>query len=401
MANKYASIVQSGVYNYLTSAELLNNIATNTCLPGIVGSYTNTSGVAPSTGNFAVNAQGSPNMTVAVSSGKAYVSATPTSGNAQTVEVRSDATENVTIAANSTGSTRYDFVYLKVDADKMNNPSVAGTDVVTLTTQRSTTQNVDSNGALSNALLLAIVTVINGASSIANSYIYDARIQSSRNSDGWVSANETWAYASSTTITVPSGATGKYSVGDKIRIYQANTLKYFYVTGVTSTVLTVTGGSDYTVANSTILNPCYSKATSPVGFPQWFNFTPSWSNLTAGNATQQAMFSMIGKKVTCAVNIVFGSTSSMSTNPSLTLPVTASSTMYGASGFVYCGNLFIVDSGTTNYQGYVRMSSTTAVLLTVGAVGGTYQQENGITSTVPMTWTTNDQANLYFSYQAA
>ena len=36
-----------------------------------------------------------------------------------------------------------------------------------------------------------------------------------RNWDGWISANETWVYASATTITVPSGAASKYQKGTR------------------------------------------------------------------------------------------------------------------------------------------------------------------------------------------
>ena len=176
MATKTAAIIQSGTSNYLTPAESFNVVATDLLTPGIVGTYTATSGVAPTTGSFAVNAQGSPNMTVAVSAGQAYVSATPTGGTAQNIRVKMTSSENVTIAANSTGSTRYDWVYIKVDADKLNNPAADGTDVVTLITQRSTTLATDSNGTPANALALATVTVTNGASSIANADITDRRV---------------------------------------------------------------------------------------------------------------------------------------------------------------------------------------------------------------------------------
>lgn len=86
---------------------------------------------------------------------------------------------------------------------------------------------------------------------------------------GWIPADQSWAYASANTITVPSGATAIYSVGDKIKITQT-TVKYFYVTAVADTTLTVTGGTDYTVANDAITSPYYSKATSPVGFPNFY-----------------------------------------------------------------------------------------------------------------------------------
>jgi hypothetical protein len=40
-----------------------------------------------------------------------------------------------------------------------------------------------------------------------------------------------------------------------------------YVTAVTDTLLTVTGGADYALYNGTITSPYYSKSSSPVGFP--------------------------------------------------------------------------------------------------------------------------------------
>jgi hypothetical protein len=86
--------------------------------------------------------------------------------------------------------------------------------------------------------------------------------------DGWLDPIETWTYASASTITVPSGAASKYSVGDKIKLTQT-TVKYFYVTAVADTLLTVTGGSDYTVANAAITSNYYSHS-NPVGFPGGF-----------------------------------------------------------------------------------------------------------------------------------
>jgi hypothetical protein len=133
----------------------------------------------------------------------------------------------------------------------------------------------------------------------------------------------------------------------------------------------------------------------------WTSFTPSWTNLTVGNATQQGRYCKYGTLVVCSVNIVFGNTSAMGANPTLTLPVTASSTMYGASGLMYCGWSYFTDSGTANYAGFVRMTTTTTVSPLVGNAASTYLGESGLSSTVPMTWTTNDQLNMYFSYQSS
>lgn len=92
--------------------------------------------------------------------------------------------------------------------------------------------------------------------------------------DGWISAGETWSYASATTITVPSGAAAKYSKGDKIKLTQT-TVKYFYIVGVADELLTITAGSTYTLANEAITDNYYSHVENPVGFPSFFNWSPS------------------------------------------------------------------------------------------------------------------------------
>lgn len=273
MANKLPTFIQSGTSNYRTPVISFNRLATDLITPGFVGTLTNTSGVAPQTGSFAINAQGTPNMSVAVSLGQLYMSATPSGSTAQTYGVTMDATENVTISSNSTGSTVYDFIYMKLDTTNLNNPAVDGLNVASFFTSRSTTASVDSNGAQANSLLIGEVAVANNAVSISNANITDRRIQMSINTTGWINANETHTYLSATTVTVPSGALFKYAVGDKYRIFQAGALKYFYITGVTDTVLTIFGGTDYTLTNTTINQPSYSHAGTPIGFPGYFNST--------------------------------------------------------------------------------------------------------------------------------
>lgn len=121
-------------------------------------------------------------------------------------------------------------------------------------------------------------------------------------SNGWQDAEETWTYASSTTITVPAGATAKYQKGDKIRLKQGGDWKYFYVIGVADTVLTVTGGSDYTLADVAITDNYYSKAENPQGFPGSFGFTATGSasaSMTWTNITwTQTKFVIQGRKCT-------------------------------------------------------------------------------------------------------
>ena len=51
---------------------------------------------------------------VAVTAGAAYITATPSGRSSQVLRARLSANENVTIAANSSGSTKYDFLYINI-----------------------------------------------------------------------------------------------------------------------------------------------------------------------------------------------------------------------------------------------------------------------------------------------
>jgi len=119
--------------------------------------------------------------------------------------------------------------------------------------------------------------------------------------DGWLEAKETWTYASATTITVPSGAASKYQRGDKIKLTQT-TVKYFYITGVADTVLTITAGTSYTLVNAAISANYYSHEANPMGFPDWFNWTPAWTGrgalTTTGVTNHLARFRISGRTLT-------------------------------------------------------------------------------------------------------
>lgn len=174
MATKTVSVLTGGSNLHQTSATEINNIATDFIAQGVVGGIGLNTG-SGGTGSFAPNAQASPGMSIRVSSGQAYVTGTPTGGTSQTVRVSMDTFEDVTIASNSTGGTRYDWVYIKLDADKMVNPAVDASDVATLVTSRSTSSSTDNGTPPTYGYCIAVVTVANGASSITNSNITDSR----------------------------------------------------------------------------------------------------------------------------------------------------------------------------------------------------------------------------------
>lgn len=225
------SLLTGGSNSHEETSETANGVATDFVSEGVVGAITATSGVAPMTGGYAVNAQGTPDMTVAVSAGVAYVTATPSSQNSQTLRVRNTASANVTISANSSGSTKYDWLYLSVSAANAANPNAAGDNVTTLTTSRSSSSASDDGTPPTYGTILAVVTVANGASSITNGNISDRRaVTGSQPADGTVTAR---------TISTSAILLGFASVTS---ITGTASTSVVQITGLTATVTVPDGG---------------------------------------------------------------------------------------------------------------------------------------------------------------
>lgn len=122
--------------------------------------------------------------------------------------------------------------------------------------------------------------------------LVDSLIKPEAITSGWISAGETWTYASADdptfTFTVASDVTTKYSAGMKIKLTQG-TVKYFIITAVSAfsggnTTITVYGGTDYDLANSAISANAYSMMRTPAGFPM----SPAkWSVTVSSSSTTQ------------------------------------------------------------------------------------------------------------------
>jgi hypothetical protein len=85
---------------------------------------------------------------------------------------------------------------------------------------------------------------------------------------------EKWTFASADdptyTLNIPGDFSWKYCRGLRVRLQQGS-VKYFIITGVgyssPNTTLTLYGGTDYDLANSPIIEPYFSMAKAPYGFP--------------------------------------------------------------------------------------------------------------------------------------
>lgn len=144
--------------------------------------------------------------------------------------------------------------------------------------------------------------------------------------DGWMPADETWTYASASTITVPTGAASKYQKGDRIKFTQT-TVKYAVIVTVADTLLTIAVNTDYTVANAAITANYYSHQANPIGYPGSFNFTPGsidWNGTDPTTPTTTAQFNIVGSRFEYFVKQTNTGAGTTNTQFQCTLPVAAS-----------------------------------------------------------------------------
>lgn len=110
----------------------------------------------------------------------------------------------------------------------------------------------------------------------------------------WLPPAGSWTFSSwdstylTGVITVPSTATTWCTPGMRISLSQTTT-KFFIVTAVTATTITVYGGTDYVLANATISNQQYSPWKAPYGFP----LDPTKWTVRVTNTTLQSQASPV------------------------------------------------------------------------------------------------------------
>ena len=164
-------------------------------------------------------------------------------------------------------------------------------------------------------------------------------------------------------ILIPTGTSGNYQKGDKVKLTQTTT-KYLYVTNVADMALTVTGGSDYTLTDDALSEIYYSHAENPVGFPQWFNHTPTYTGFSADPSDDVFKFCIKGKTCFFYHNEETAGTSN-ATGFTISLPVTAALKAYGLLLLTQDNSSVL----TTPGRWEVAIGATTATLYKDTATG--------------------------------
>ena len=248
-------------------------------------------------------------------------------------------------------------VYAPLVSPSFTTPNLGTPSAGILTNCTFPTLNQSTSGNAATATKLAATKNINGIA-----FDGSADIETSAHINGWITVSDSWSYASASTITVPSGAASLYTQGDRLSIVQSSATKYFYIIAVADTLLTVTGGTDYTVANSTISSPRVSHMNCPADFPINFAYSPSFTGFSS-NPTGSFHFTLYGRMCFVTHRETGLGTKNASTFE-IGLPITAAGESY------WNGRWGIDSTPGTLEDWYIVPSGTTCKLFKGGSLTG-------------------------------
>ena len=129
-------------------------------------------------------------------------------------------------------------------------------------------------------------------------------------------------------------------------------------------------------------------------FGTWTNYTPVLTGLVKGNGTIFARYLKIGKMVTVEFKFTLGSTSTIGADNFISLPFSAPRTGLTIP-------VTLMDFGTTQFMGFGYLQYADTIRLLIANTSTTYGSGALVTSTVPFTWTTNDDIQFSITYEVA
>lgn len=147
--------------------------------------------------------------------------------------------------------------------------------------------------------------------------------------------------------------------------------------------------------NTAVLTSDSTTSTGLLWEGVWQDWTASITGITVGNGTVISRYRKVGKSVDVYFKFTMGSTSAISGLNYFALPFAQKTTSEG--GFISGG---ITDFGVTTYSPFSETNGNNIILGVVSS-SGAYGTWVRISSTVPMTWATNDIWWAYIRYEAA
>ncbi len=179
------------------------------------------------------------------------------------------------------------------------------------------------------------------------------------------------------------------------------------VSGAASnTSITQSGRTPAAIASIATYDPVYPKLYNfPYQASAWVPYQITSGNITGitlGNGTLLAKYYRTGNQITAHIQLTLGSTSAITGNPTILLPVKALAESYLVPEVVV-GNVTMYDvSATTFYYGLATIATAAPDKVVARAINAAtaIAQNTAISSTVPMTWATGDQIAWTVTYEA-
>ncbi len=118
-----------------------------------------------------------------------------------------------------------------------------------------------------------------------------------------------------------------------------------------------------------------------------------------GNGTVTALYTQVGKTIHLKLSLLAGGTTSVSGAVSVSLPATAATVTIANHPI---GLFHLEDSGVGNYQGFMVLASTTAMIFQVLGAASTYTSWAQFSNTVPYSaFASGDFLHGSATYEAA
>lgn len=160
-------------------------------------------------------------------------------------------------------------------------------------------------------------------------------------SGGWISVSATWTRTGNHTFTVSGDVTATYRKGARVRYKDGGSFEYGVIESSSysapDTTVTLFTNTDYAMAAATITDTALSYIENPIGYPHWFNYTPTYGgtgSLTYTSVTTDyARFAIFARTVIVRILTSAGTTGgTTSAGITATLPysqATGNSNGYG------------------------------------------------------------------------
>ena len=132
----------------------------------------------------------------------------------------------------------------------------------------------------------------------------------------------------------------------------------------------------------------------------WTTFVPTFTALTIGNGTfNYAKFKVIGKTAHVQVKFVLGSTSAVTGDMRIDVPTAIQRISTSAPAQIYSIFRDVSTHIVHNVSSFASTSARETFLLRATNSSGTYLTSTNTSSTIPFTWTTNDEIQFSATYE--